>query len=144
MPRKRETQSGAVLFVGVQDGFGIAAGAVSMAGALEGGTQIGVVEDFAVIGDPEGAVFVGHGLVAGDIDDAEAAVAEIHGISNVEPLPSGPRWAMMSCHPTDGSRWRAASVRDHRACDAAHVSTDGRSRPARIRAQEAARAAPQS
>src|ERR1700723_1023989 len=48
-----------------------------MAGPLEGGAQIGVIENFTVVGDPETAILVGHRLVAGgDIDNAEAAVAE--------------------------------------------------------------------
>ena len=52
MPRKCSTAVGAVLFVGVQDGFGIAARLVEVAGPLKGRAQIGVVEDFAVVDDP--------------------------------------------------------------------------------------------
>ena len=48
-----------------------------MAGLFQGWAEIGVIEDFAVVDDPKRAVFVGHGLVAaGDIDDAQAAMAE--------------------------------------------------------------------
>ena len=99
-----------VLLVGVQDGFGVAAGAVSMAGLFEGGTEIGVIEDLAVIGDPEGAVFVGHGLVAaGDIDDAEAAVAQ--GGEGIAVVAGAVRAAMAdrcrSCGrpPSPARRW---------------------------------------
>lgn len=68
---------GAVLFVGVEEGFGIAAGGVAMAGGFEGGSEGGVVEDFAIEDNPGGSVFVGHGLVAAmEVDDGEAAVAE--------------------------------------------------------------------
>ncbi len=68
---------GAVLFVGVEDGFGVAVASVAMAGGFERRAGGGVVEDLAVIDDDEGAVLVGHGLAAaGEVDDAEAAVAE--------------------------------------------------------------------
>ena len=68
---------GAVLLVGVEDGFGVGAVGVAVAGLFQGGAEVGVIEDFAVEDDEVGAVFVGHGLVAaGDIDDGEAAEAE--------------------------------------------------------------------
>jgi len=50
---------------------------VAVAGSFELGTNVGVVKYFAVVGDPDCVVLVGHGLAAsGEVDDAEAAVAE--------------------------------------------------------------------
>src|SRR5450759_2341041 len=56
-----EEALGAVLLVGVEDGFGVGAAGVAVAGLLEGGAEGGVVEDFAVENDEEGGVFIGHG-----------------------------------------------------------------------------------
>src|ERR1017187_554226 len=72
-----EDAIGAVLLEGVEDGFGVGASGVAVAGLLEGGAEGGVVEDFAVENDEEGGVLIGHGLVAArDIDDGKAAEAE--------------------------------------------------------------------
>ena len=49
MPRKRVDAIRPILLVGVDDGFGVAPGTVSMAGLFQSGTQIGVVENFAVV-----------------------------------------------------------------------------------------------
>jgi hypothetical protein len=47
--------------------------------------NICVVEDFAVIGNPDRIVFIGHGLAAGrEIDDAEAAVPESNLATNAK------------------------------------------------------------
>ncbi len=63
---------GSVLCVGMQDGFGITAGYVTMTGPLQVRTEVGVVEDFAVVYDPARAGLVGHGLMSrGQVDDAE-------------------------------------------------------------------------
>ena len=49
-----------------------------MAGLFERRPKIAVVEDFAVLGNPERPRFVGHGLMAArDINDAEAAMSEV-------------------------------------------------------------------
>ena len=72
-----EDAIGAELLVGVEDGFGVGASSVAVAGLFEGGAEVGVVEDFAVENDEEGGVLIGHGLVAaGYVDDGEAAEAE--------------------------------------------------------------------
>src|SRR5215831_17908915 len=42
----------AVLLVGVNDGFGVAAGLVMMTPGLERRTDIGVIKNFAVVNDP--------------------------------------------------------------------------------------------
>jgi hypothetical protein len=61
----------------VNDGFGVAAGAIDVASGFESGAQIGVIEDFAVVDNLQAAIFIGHGLMAvGEIDDAQAAEAE--------------------------------------------------------------------
>ena len=106
----------------MQDGFGIAAGAVSMAGLFEGGTQIGVVEDFAVISDPEGAILVGHGLLAsGDIDDAEAAMAQRG--EGIAVVAGGVGAAMADAirHAGEHRVRRAGGGASYESCDAAHM-----------------------
>jgi hypothetical protein len=67
-----------------------------MACAFEGGANGRVIEDFAVVGDPYGTVFVGHRLVpARDVDDAEAAVPKecrsifVHALTIRPAVPNG-------------------------------------------------------
>ncbi len=77
MPRRRLHAAGAILLVGVDYGFGVAARRVTVAGLFQSGPQIGVVEDLAVEDDPNVAALVAERLMAQrEIDDAEAAVAE--------------------------------------------------------------------
>ena len=67
---------GAILLVSVEDRFGVAASLVAMTGLFELWPDLSVIEDLAVVDDPEVAVFVGHRLMAaGEIDDAQPAVA---------------------------------------------------------------------
>src|ERR1039458_8565194 len=96
-----EDAIGAVLLEGVEDGFGVGASGVAVAGLLEGGAEGGVVEDFAVENDEEGGVLIGHGLVAArDIDDGKAAeteggvgVAVVTGVIGA-PVANGVRHAL--------------------------------------------------
>ena len=70
----------AVLFVKMEDGFGVAVRAVAMAAGLEFLPKIAMVVDFAVVDDAQGFVFVRDGLMAGsEVNDAQAA----HGQTNV-------------------------------------------------------------
>ena len=58
MPRRCCDAVGAVFFEKVDDGFGVAVGAVAMAAGDELLAQGEMVVDFAVEYDPQGAVFV--------------------------------------------------------------------------------------
>src|SRR5262249_25441639 len=70
-----------VLLEGVQDGFSVAARSVVVSGVFKRRPDVGVIEDLAVIGDPELAGLAGHGLMAGgDIDDAEPPVRKVRPI----------------------------------------------------------------
>src|SRR5712691_8015724 len=61
----------------MDDGFRVGTGCIPMACALKQRANLGVVENFAVVGDPERAILVGHRLVAGgEVDDAQPAVAK--------------------------------------------------------------------
>ena len=51
-----------ILLVGVHYGFGIAMALIAMAGGFQLRTQVRVIEDLAVVGDPEESVLVGHRL----------------------------------------------------------------------------------
>jgi len=71
---------GAVLFVEVEDDFGVGLGAEAVAGGLEVAAEGFEVVALAVVDEVEGAVFVGHGLVAGgEVDDGEAAMGQAAG-----------------------------------------------------------------
>jgi hypothetical protein len=55
--------------------FGIAVCSIAVAGGFQSRTQIRVIEDFAVVDNPQRAVLIAHGLRAGrDVDDAQAAM----------------------------------------------------------------------
>ena len=86
-------------------GFGVAVALVAMTGSLELGTNVGVVEDFAVVGDPQRVVLVGHGLAAGgEVDDAEAAVAQGNFTLHVETGAVGPTMRDDIGHRPDDAR----------------------------------------
>ncbi len=66
-----------VLLIEVHDAFRVALCAVDMAAREHLLAEVGVVIDFAVVHDPDGAVFIGKRLVTGfDINDAEATHGE--------------------------------------------------------------------
>src|SRR6516162_9160283 len=67
---KQRDAGSSMLFPGVKNGFGVAVRFVAMSGGFQRRPECGVIEDFAVIGDPDGFVFVGHRLgPAGKIDN---------------------------------------------------------------------------
>ena len=77
----------AVFFVEVDNGFSVAVGAVDMAARLKLRPQFGVVVDFAVEDDPQGAVFVAERLMAGgEVDNAETAHAESNRTCGVDAV----------------------------------------------------------
>ncbi len=77
-PPKTLDAVGAELLVGVDHGFGIAGGAIAVPGLFQLRAYGRVVEDLAVVDDPQAAVLVGHRLLAGgQVDDAQAAVAQM-------------------------------------------------------------------
>ena len=55
----------AVLFIEMNNGLGIAVGAVAMAARLQAGPQLGVVINLAVKNNPNRAIFVAEGLMSG-------------------------------------------------------------------------------
>src|SRR6185312_2902903 len=68
---------GAVLFVQMQDGFGVAVRLVNVAACFKLLAEISVVVDFAVVGNVQSVVFVSHRLMTAlDVYDAEATVTE--------------------------------------------------------------------
>ena len=68
---------GAPLLVEMDDDLGVGRRLEHVAAGDQLGTQLDVVEDLAVKGDPDGAVLVAHRLLAAvEIDDAEARVGE--------------------------------------------------------------------
>jgi len=81
-----------------------------------------VIEELAVIGDPERAILVGHGLVAaGDIDDAEAAVAQRgEGIAVVAGAV-GAAMADDVRHAGEQRVRRGAGGAGDESCDATHM-----------------------
>src|ERR1044071_5898813 len=71
----------------MDDGFGIAAGAILMAARSQVTAQFVVVVNLAVVNDPDAAVFVADGLVPGfDVDDAEAAHRQADTLAHVEAI----------------------------------------------------------
>src|SRR5690349_16001762 len=68
----------ALLFVEVDEDFGIGLCAEYVAAPFEIGTQLGGVVDLAVVDDPDRLIFIGDGLIpTSHIDDPQSAAAEI-------------------------------------------------------------------
>ncbi len=111
----------APLLKGVDDDFGIAAGAEAVAGGFELFAQISEIVNLAVKGDPDGAVFIAHGLLAkGGVDDGEAAVAEGDVLADEVAVAIGAAVGECGGHGADGGFIRDGfGVRDD-AGDAAH------------------------
>ncbi len=83
-------ESGAVLFVEVNDHLRVGVRAKRVAGRFERGAQLDVVEDFAIEDGPHGAVFVRDGLAAlAQVDDAETRMSETAARIAVEALAVG-------------------------------------------------------
>lgn len=77
--------------VGADDHLGIRLGLEPVAARHEIAPQFQIVEDLAVERDDDAAVVVGHGLAAaGDVDDAEAGVAEADIVVDMDTLLVGP------------------------------------------------------
>ena len=67
------------LSVGIDDHFGVAAGREPVASAFELLSQLDVVEELSVTGDPEAAAPAGQGLVAAlPVDDGQPPDPELH------------------------------------------------------------------
>ena len=71
------SEVGTMLLVQVDEALGVAFGPEDVASRLEPGSQLGVVIKLAVIGNPDGAVLVGHRLRAAvDVDDRQPTMPE--------------------------------------------------------------------
>ena len=69
---------GTVLLESVQDGFGVGARLIAVAGLFECRTERGVIVDLAVKGDPQRAGLVAHRLVAAlNVNDAEPPLGQV-------------------------------------------------------------------
>src|ERR1700680_4937565 len=76
----------AIFFVAVQDRFGVGVRCITMTGALQLRAQSGMVEDFAVVDDPQRGILIGHRLPAGrEVDDTQPAMAKKDAIITIEP-----------------------------------------------------------
>ena len=92
----------AVHLVQVQDDFGVRLRREAPPCAGQIGAQLDVVEDFAVEGDPDRSVGVGHRLVAGgQIDDAEPRMGQAGGsvLGYVDPGGIRPPMPDRADHP---------------------------------------------
>lgn len=112
---------GPELFVGVEDGLGIAVGLVSVTGAFEFRAEVGMVEDLAVVGNPQATIFIGHGLLAGgEVDDAETAMAEVQTIIREEPKFIGSPVRDLGSHPFQDRASSGSAGASKKAYYAAH------------------------
>ncbi len=111
----------APLFKGMDDHFGVAAGVEGVAGGFELGAELSEVVDFAVEGDPDVAVFVGHGLLAcGGVDDGKAAVTEGDVGADEVSVAIGSAMGDGAGHAADGGVIRDRLLMGDDAGNAAH------------------------
>src|SRR5258708_7934756 len=112
----------AMLRVGVQDGFGVAAGTELPAARDELGGQLDVVEDLAVERDPDVAVGRRQRLLAArEIDDRQSTMPEGGSLVEVDAGSVGPAMAHRLDHALEhGARRERAGREREEAGDAAH------------------------
>jgi hypothetical protein len=113
-----------VLLIGVQNGLGVAAGGVTVAGLLQPGTDIGMVEDLAVVNEPKRTVFVCHRLVAaGNVYDAEPAMPQKRMPVVVQSVIVGPTMLDLLRHASQRSQCLGVGLLGDESGDAAHANS---------------------
>ena len=119
---------GPILFVGVEDDLGVAVGCEAVPLGLEAGAEFLEVVDFAVEGDPDGLVLVGHGLPAAvKVDDAQAPLAEPDLAVDVDALSVRSAVGDVGTHSFQEDRLDSGLLRINNACNAAHTAASPRS-----------------
>src|ERR1019366_964357 len=110
----------------------IAMALVAVSGGFEFWTYVGVIENFAVVGDPQRVVLVGHRLAAGsEVDDAQAAVAECNFPLHVKTRPIGTTVGDDVRHVAHDARVGRGAVGVENSRYAAHKTSIARLLPAR-------------
>src|SRR5262249_19846723 len=102
------------LLIEMQQHLGIAGGREPMPFCNEHLAQLDVVEDLAVVGDPEALVFSRHGLLpVGDVDDAQARVTQADFAVDQNTAIVGSAVAERPDHPLDVLRidWLAVQAK---------------------------------
>ena len=88
-----------IFFVEMNDCLGVALAAVMMAFPFQLGAQLLVIVDFSVVHDPNAAVFIADGLLAGsDINDAQAAHGQTDVFFHEESVVIGPAMNHLLVH----------------------------------------------
>src|SRR6267154_5714420 len=112
-----------ILFIKMNNDFGIGMSEAAMAAGLQLRAQLGKVIDLAVVDNPNGLIFVEDRLVpARQVDDAEPAHAQSDASLHKHSLVVGPTMHDGFAHPVNGGAIHPA-VRmslDH-SCYAAHA-----------------------
>ena len=95
------------LLPGMDNHLGIGGGAELVTGCLQLAAQLAEVIKLAVVGDPDAAVFVAHGLGAGlQVDDRQAPMTEGDGMLAMQAFPVRPAMAKPRHHRLDRARRR--------------------------------------
>src|SRR5215469_66032 len=113
----------AVLFIKVNDGLGVAVGAVLMPLRLQAETQFRVVIDFAVKDNPDIPIFVGHRLLARfDIDDAQPPHRKSDVLFHEKPLIIGAAMHDVAIHASQNVGLDApVAVYKEDSADSTHI-----------------------
>src|SRR5439155_275965 len=112
---------GAVLFVGVEDGFGIAMGGVAVSGCFQRGAKAGVIEDLAVEDDPLGTILIRHGLVAAaHVNDGETAETERAVGMAIDAGIIGAAMLNGGVHPLNHRGWVSGRSNGSITCNSTH------------------------
>jgi len=68
---------GSIFFIKMQNDFCIAVGGKAVSPLFQNGTKFKIIKYFSIEDDPQGAIFVGNGLLpTAEVDDAEAGAAK--------------------------------------------------------------------
>src|SRR5207248_7683895 len=104
------------------DCLGVAPSRVTMSCFLEFRTKRGMVENLAVVGDPDRARFVRHRLVAaGNVDNAESPMSEVRDSVLVNAVPVRSAMADRVHHPSQIRLRRGLPLQVYESGYSAHV-----------------------
>ncbi len=114
----------AFLLVEMHEGFGVARRSVDVAFCYQFGPQGGIVVEFAVVGDPDRIVLVGHGLGAAvHVDDRQATMAQGHVAGDVKAVAVGAAMGDRGRHAFRNAPVGGPALAIHESRNSAHELT---------------------
>ena len=113
---------GAFFFVEVQEDFGICVGIELVTTCFQVGTKFNVIEDFSVVNDPEGLVFIVDRLITtGKVNDAESSGCKTGDVIHVDAEGIWATVPDQAKHTTEETFVRALAAKINYSCYSTHI-----------------------